>query len=292
MQFIEQEFDYGTTTALVALHVGFVCAIIYGYCFGFYTISWILAGIFIVGAGYGVTIAYHRMLTHKSFVCSNRTVRRVLIYFGGLLQRTKSWVANHWSHHAYTDTILDPHSPYVPYRGGIKGWWHSHLEWLFWKYIPPDKWLNHPDLKDPDIVWEDRWHIVFVISGFFLPALIAGSYGILTVGSHAFFWYGIDAFFLSVIRTVIMLHVTCSINSFGHMVGWKAREPNDRHFTSDSSRNNPPLALISFGEGNHGDHHLYPGSARIGWLDPSWPIILFFEKLRIFRDVKRPSLTH
>lgn len=280
--------DHAMTGLLLALHTLALFGFVYWYHFGFYTISWILAGIFIVGGGFGVTLAYHRMLTHKSFICANIYVRRTLIYFGGLTQDASSWIRNHLAHHAHTDTRYDPHSPYWPYNGGLKGFWWSHMGWLNRTYLPPVSILKNPDLKNPDIQWEHRWHRWFVASGFFLPFLIGGFYGASLHGWQNFAIYGIDAFILAVIRTVVSLHITFSINSFGHMLGWRARKPGDPFFLYDSSRNNPPLALVSFGEGNHGDHHKYQNSARIGFLDPSWPVVLFFEKLGVFANVKRP----
>ncbi|MBI2056604.1 MAG: acyl-CoA desaturase [Candidatus Sungbacteria bacterium] len=273
----------------IILHAVFIAAIIYWYYFGFHTLSWVLAGIFTIGGGLGVTLAYHRMLTHKSFICTNIYVRRTLIYFGGLLQNAPSWVRNHMAHHAYTDTRHDPHSPYWPYNGGFKGFWWSHMFWLNRKYLPPSRILYNPELNDRDIQWEHRWHKVFVASGFLIPFLIGGLYGLTVNGVQGFFLYGLDSFLLAgIIRTTASLHITFSINSFGHMLGWKARKHNDPFFIQDSSRTNPALAALSFGEGNHGDHHLYERSARIGLLDFSWPVILLFERMGIFINVKRP----
>lgn len=284
----QRKFDYLMLFGLGALHIGFVAGLIYWYCYGFYWISWILAIFFTIGFGLGISIGYHRMLTHKSLVCSSKVVRRAFIYFGGLLQNARSWVSNHRAHHAYTDTEYDPSSPYWPYSGGIKGFWWSHIGWLFWNYSPPEHIRNHI-LQNPDIVWEGRWHIIFVVSGFLLPFLIGGIYGAFFLGWYGFFWYGLDALVLvGIIRTCISLHITCSINSLGHMIGWRVREVHDKLFYKDTSRNNPFLALISFGEGNHASHHQYPWSARIGFLDPSWLVIRFFERLHVFHDVLYP----
>lgn len=279
-------FDYGAAIGLIAMHLGSCIGIVYWYHFGFYLESWILAFIFAVLGAIGVTLGYHRMLTHKSFMCSNIFVRRVLIFFGGLLQNAPSWIANHRAHHAYTDTYQDPHSPYWPYSGGIAGAWWSHIGWLFWKYRPPEQIRKHADLQSADIVWEDRWHPVFVVTGFVLPFFIGGIIGLReNVSVSSFFSYGFDSFFVAgVIRTCFILHITCLINSMGHMIGW---ELNPQLSQKSSSRNNPFLALISFGEGNHAAHHQHPRSARIGFWDPAWPIIKLFEKINIFREVNR-----
>lgn len=279
-------FDCWTAIGLIALHLGFLIGIIYWYYFGFYLGSWILAAIFTVFGALGITLGYHRMLTHKSFACSNIFVRRVFIFFGGLLQNAPSWIANHRAHHAYTDTYQDPHSPYWPYPGGIAGAWWSHIGWLFWKYKPPEQLLKTVDLQNADIVWENRWHLIFAAAGFILPFFIGGVIG-LRESVSSFFSYGLDSFLVAgVIRTFVTLHITCSINSMGHMIGWKLHTQSSK---KSSSRNNPVWALISFGEGNHATHHQHPGSARIGFWDPVWPIIKLFEKINIFREVNLPQ---
>lgn len=278
-------FDYLTATGLIVLHLGSVIGLIYWYHIGFYVESLILAIVFAVCGALGTTLGYHRMLTHKSFTCSNIFVRRALIFFGGLLQNAPSWIANHRAHHAYTDTYQDPHSPYWPYTGGIKGAWWSHIGWLFWKYEPPKQIRSHVDLQSADVIWEDRWHMLFVASGFLLPFLIGGIMG-SKESMFSFFLYGLDSFLLAgVIRSCVVLHIICSINSMGHMIGWKLRSQSSQ---KSSSRNNPFLALMSLGEGNHASHHQRPGSARIGFLDPAWLLVIFFEKIDMFQNVNRP----
>ena len=202
-----------------------------------------------------------------------------MTYFGGVLQDAEAWVSNHLSHHAHTDTALDPYSVYWPYKGGIRGLWWAHMGCLCWKFTAPDRFMKSAQLQSSVVRWEHKWHVLIVASGFAAPFLIGGISGVFFRGWGWFFFYGLDAFVLTVISTVMMLHVTCFINSLGHWLGWRARDKADRLYETDSSRDNSLLAFISFGEGNHGQHHKYPGSARIGWLDTSWPVILLFEKM-------------
>lgn len=288
MVVFDRQFNYPMAVSLISLHIAAFLGVLYWWYFGFYIVSWILAILLTMGRGLGISIGYHRMLTHRSFMCKNRVVRRVFVILGGLVQNARSWVSNHWSHHAYTDTEKDPHSPYWPYPGGFGGFLWSHILWLFWKFKPHEHLLRHPDLKDPDIVWEHKWHVLIMVLGFVVPFVLGGVYRLITFGWGAFLHGGVDSLLAAAVSMGVVLHVTCLINSLGHMVGWRTRKKGDKLFEADSSRNNPLLAIISFGEGNHGDHHKYPGSARLGWLDPSWLVIVFFEKMGIFHNVSRP----
>jgi stearoyl-CoA desaturase (delta-9 desaturase) len=281
----ERPFDYLTATGLIALHGGFLVGVVYGWVRGFYLESFILAALFAIGGSLGTTLGYHRMLTHKSFSCRSLVVRRALIFFAGLLQNASSWIANHRAHHAHADTFQDPHSPYWPYPGGIAGAWWSHMGWLFWKYQAPQHICDHADLQNADVVWENRWHAFIVTAGFILPFFLGGVIG-LRKGMWSFFSYGFDSLLIAgAIRSCAILHLICSINSLGHMVGWKLK---GRPTQKSSSRNNPFLALITFGEGNHAAHHQYPGSAHIGFWDPAWPLIVLGEKINIFSEIHHP----
>ena len=275
----KREFNPSMTISLIGLHAACVIAVAYWWEFGFYAVSWVVAAIRTIGGGLGVSIWYHRYLTHQSFSCKSKTLSYFMIYWGGLYQDAKTWVANHLSHHAHTDSEQDPHSQEWPYNGGLRGFLWSHMVWLFYRFTPPDRFLKHPSLQDQTVIWEHKWHVLIVASGFILPCIIGGLYGISTAGHVGFLIYGFDALLASVVSMVFSLHVTWLINSSGHMFGWRARKQGDLHYAHDSSRDNPLLALISFGEGNHGSHHKNPASPRIGWLDPSWPVILLLKNL-------------
>ena len=215
------------------------------------------------------------------FTCVNKVFAYVMVYWGGLLQNAKSWVSNHLTHHAYTDVRgMDPHSP-------LDGFWHAHIGWLFKKYTAPDKFFKSPLVTVPIIQWEDKWHIPIVTSGFVIPFVLGGIYGAFYESWRGFLMYGMDAFLAVVVSTVFILHVTCSINSVGHIIGWGMRKKRSFWMYIQTV----PVFLwkvASFGEANHQDHHNHPGSARIGLVDPAWLVILFFEKLQIFTNVHRP----
>ena len=163
-------------------------------------------------------------------------------------------------------------------RGVIRGLWHSHIGWL----TDPEKtdierWA--PDLlKDPDLVKIDRWFPRLTIVSFALPALV----GFAVTRSV---WGGIAAFIWgSLVRVFFLHHVTWSINSICHFYG-------ERPFKSlDFSTNNWVLAIISFGESWHNNHHAFPSSARHGigrgQIDVSAGLISLFEKLHLARKVK------
>ena len=143
----DREFHFAMALALATLHGVALVGCVYWYYSGFYTVSWILASIRIIGGGLGVSVWYHRYLTHKSFVCKSTAVSYVMTYFGGLLQDAESWVSNHLSHHAHTDTALDPYSVYWPYKGGIRGLWWAHMGCLCWKFTAPDRFMKSAPLQ-------------------------------------------------------------------------------------------------------------------------------------------------
>ncbi|MEO7940761.1 MAG: acyl-CoA desaturase [Burkholderiaceae bacterium] len=210
---------------------------------------------------FAITGFYHRYFSHKSF----RTSRPVQFAFAVLgaasVQRGPLWwAAHHRHHHLHADTPRDAHSP-------RHGFWRSHMGWFL---TPRHFATNHaavPDLmRFPELRLLDRFDIL-------VPALLAvGLYaagawlgthapGLHTSGPQLLVW----GFFVS---TVVLFHVTVTINSLAHR--WGGR----RYDTADDSRNNWVLALLTFGEGWHNNHHHYPGSVRQGitwWeIDLTW----------------------
>jgi stearoyl-CoA desaturase (delta-9 desaturase) len=243
----------------------------------------IIALTFYIFSGMGVTVGFHRLFTHRSFEAS-RGLKLALAIGGSFAVQGSilSWVAAHRRHHAYSDREGDPHSPHLDegpgMRGVIRGLWHAHIGWL----TDPEKtdierWA--PDLlKDPDLVKIDRWFPRLTIMSFALPALV----GFAVTRSV---WGGIAAFIWgSLVRVFFLHHVTWSINSICHFYG-------ERPFKSlDFSTNNWVLAIISFGESWHNNHHAFPSSARHGigrgQIDVSAGLISIFEKLHLARKVK------
>ena len=239
---------------------------------------------FYLFTGLGVTIGFHRLLTHGSF----RTPQWVKVTFataGSMaVQGTViSWVAAHRRHHAYADKEGDPHSPHLEAEDGVRGilsgLWHAHIGWLF-----DDEKTSHerwaPDLlKNPGIKRVDRLFPFLVVVSFALPAVL----GLIITRT----WSGAITAFLwgSLVRIFFLHHVTWSVNSICHFYG------NRPFNTTDESTNNWPLALISFGESWHNNHHAFPTSAVHGLkrsqLDLSGLFISGMERLGLASEVKR-----
>jgi stearoyl-CoA desaturase (delta-9 desaturase) len=187
-----------------------------------------------------VTGAYHRYFSHRSYKTS-RPMQLVLA-FGAVATVQRGplwWAAHHRRHHAGSDTEDDLHSPY---HGGF--WW-SHMGWLM---SPALEDTDHDKVKDlvryPELRWLDRWWLALIV--------------LQAVGFQvALGWEGLVYGFA--LPTVLCWHGTFTINSLSHL--WGSR----RYATTDHSRNNPVLALITLGEGWHNNHHHYQRSARQGF---------------------------
>ena len=235
--------------------------------------------------GLGITVGFHRHLTHRSFK-AKRPVRAALAILGSAAVEgpVVSWVADHRKHHAFSDEPGDPHSPHVDHGGGVrgslKGLAHAHLGWLFVHDQRALKTRYAPDLlKDPVIRFVDRTFVVWVLVGLAVPFglgwAIGGSFHAALTG---LLWGGL-------VRMFILHHVTYSINSLCHFFGRRDYE------TGDHSRNLAWLAPFSFGESWHNNHHAFPTSARHGlrlWqIDVSAGVIWVLEKTGLAWDVVR-----
>jgi fatty-acid desaturase len=260
--------NWFTTVVLVALHIGAVGAL--------FTFSWanlaVAAALYYICTGLGISMGYHRLHTHRSYkvprwmeyffaVCGTLTLE------GGPL----FWVAVHRVHHQLSDQPGDPHSP----RDGA--FW-SHMGWILFGET------NHnntrmmakyaPDLaKHRFYIWLNDYHWVSIVA---LTAVLW-----LAGGLPMVLW-GVC------LRVVAGLHVTWAVNSATHMFGKR------RFATRDDSRNTWWVALLSFGEGWHNNHHAHPTSARHGlaWyeFDPSWLLIRTLKALGIARAIKVASI--
>ena len=237
-----------------------------------------------VFTGLGVTIGYHRYFTHQGFTTS-RPVRALLAVAGSMAVQGSvlAWVADHRRHHAYSDKEGDPHSPHLEESTGLagilKGLWHAHMGWLFEdKASAPERWC--PDLaRDPLMVRINKLFPLWMVMSFGLPPLLGYLFTGTLVGTVTAGLWG------SLVRVFMLHHVTWSINSICHFYG-------ERPFRSDDhSTNNWPLALISFGESWHNNHHAFPTSAVHGikrsQIDVSGLLITFAEKVGLVKDVKR-----
>jgi stearoyl-CoA desaturase (delta-9 desaturase) len=245
----------------------------------------IVFGIMYVIAGLGVSTGYHRLLAHRAF----KTVRPLRIFFaaaGAMAGQGPPviWVAHHRRHHRVADKPGDPHSPYHDeepgIRGALKGLWHAHMGWLFDRGLSSDPMRYCPDvLRDKDMRVISKYFVWFVTGGVVLPAAL----GLAMTGT----WFGAmtGALWGGLVRFFVANHITYAVNSIGHYFGRR------RFATPDESRNVGWLALFSFGEAWHNNHHAFPRSASHGmrWyeLDISALIIRGLEKVGLASNVIR-----
>ncbi|MGW2023364.1 acyl-CoA desaturase [Streptomyces decoyicus] len=247
----------------------------------------VLLAVFYVISGLGVTIGFHRGLTHGSYTAT--PALRVALALAGSLSfqgDVIDWVATHRRHHAYTDRPGDPHSPYrygTSLRGQLRGLVHSHIGWLFGN-DPTSHRRFAPDLlDDPGIRAVDRAFPLLCLLTLGLPFALGWALGGSWVtGLTALLWAGF-------IRIALLHHVTWSVNSLCHVIGERPFRTR-RH---DRATNLWPLALLSFGESWHNLHHADPTCARHGvdrgQIDVSAAVIRLFERLGWVWDVRWPD---
>jgi stearoyl-CoA desaturase (Delta-9 desaturase) len=217
----------------------------------------LLACLYFVSAG-GITVGFHRLLTHRAF----QTFKRVEYAFaicGSMAVEGPviGWVADHRRHHAHADEEGDPHSPHVgpdgDEAGPLAGLWHAHVGWLFDHPTAVEADRYAPDLlEDRGMRVISRLFPLWVTLGLLLPFGIGWAVtGDLAGGLAAFFWAGL-------VRVFLVHHVTFSINSICHFFGRR------RFVTDDESTNVFWLAIPSLGESWHHNHHAFPRSATHG----------------------------
>jgi len=235
----------------------------------------------------GITIGFHRLLTHRSFKTS-ATLRAIFAAIGSAAIEGPviSWVADHRKHHTFSDERGDPHSPHVGHGGGwrgtLRGLFHAHLGWLFVHTERGSKQRFASDLiEDPVVTTIDRTFFIWAVVGMLVPFAVGYAIGgTLVAGLTGLLWGG-------AVRVFLVHHVTYSVNSVCHVFGRR------RFATEDESRNVFWLALPTMGEAWHNNHHAFPTSAAHGlrsWeLDPSAAVIWTLERLGLVWDVVRVS---
>ncbi len=227
---------------------------------------------------FAITAFYHRYFSHRTFRTSRAVQFAFALIGAASVQRGPLWwAAHHRHHHRHADTVADPHSP------NVHGFWWSHAGWFLTREGFRTDWSRIPDLAGyPELRWLDRYDTV-------VPVLLAaGLYGLGvllervapslgTSGPQLLVW----GFFVS---TVVLFHATVTINSLAHRFGKR------RFDTRDDSRNNLWLALLTFGEGWHNNHHFFPGTARQGFrwweIDLTWYGLRLLALLGLVRDLK------
>ena len=226
---------------------------------------WSLFILYWITACWGVTLGYHRLLSHRSFTVPI-WLARFFATCGALSAEYGpiTWAGIHRQHHKYSDTDPDPHDM-------NKGFWWSHIGWMFVD-VPAEKeaYRYTADLrKDPYFRWLDKYFLFLQIPlGFFLFSL----------GGWSYVLWGIF------LRLTVVYHVTWLVNSATHTWG---ERPYD---TEDNSRNNKWVAALTFGEGWHNNHHAYPSSAKQGLLsgqiDLTWYHIVILKRLGLATNVR------
>ncbi len=248
-------------------------------CFGVIWVGWSSVAVGVAGFLYllrifAITGFYHRYFSHRTFKTSRWFQFLFSLIGTASIQRGPLWwAAHHRHHHAHSDDPEDVHSPVQ------HGFLWSHMGWFTAPVNFPTKIELIQDFaKFPELRFLDRFDLVIsVLIGtgmFILGASLPAELG--TSGMQMLVW-----FFIS---TVILYHVTYMINSLAHVYGSR------RYETTDTSRNNPFLAILAFGEGWHNNHHHYPNTARQGFywweIDMSYYIIVALSWLGLVWDVK------
>ncbi|MEW6130030.1 MAG: acyl-CoA desaturase [Acidobacteriota bacterium] len=216
---------------------------------------------------WGVTAGYHRYFAHRSYKTS-RAFQFVLAWIGcsALQKGPLWWAAHHRRHHKYSDQEGDIHSPIQ------EGFWQSHIGWIISeKYKATDFDAIKDFAKYPELRWLDNYH--------WIPGITLAVICFLLLGWQGLFW----GFFVS---TIVLYHCTFSINSLAHV--WGTR----RYKTTDASRNNFLLALITGGEGWHNNHHHYMASVKQGFfwweIDFSYYVLKVLSWVKVVKDLRLP----
>jgi stearoyl-CoA desaturase (delta-9 desaturase) len=235
-----------------------------------------LAAMYVI-TGLGVTLGFHRLLTHRSFR-THKPVEYALAIVGSMSVQgpVMSWVADHRKHHAHTDKDGDPHSPHGHgggLKGAIAGLWYAHMGWLFDRAGQAEHQRYARDLhEDRGMRFIHRAFLLWVVLGLAIPFAIGYAIdGALAGALTALLWGG-------AVRIFALHHVTWSINSVCHFFGTR------RFAIDDESTNVFWLAPLSFGESWHHNHHAFPRSAVHGlrW----WELDVTAWAIRAMRRLK------
>lgn len=252
------------------------------YAPSWYHLFFLFLGWFLTAAG--ISVGYHRLFTHRSFRASSG-VRWALAIFGSLAAQgpISYWVAVHRRHHEQSDTEGDPHSPIngMGRSSTLRSLWHAHFGWTSSDEIP-NPLVYAPDIaKDAAAAICSRYYfLVSLIGNLILPAIVLLITWSWRESALMLLWAG-------AVRIFATSHLIFSINSICHAFGFQSYE------TGDNSRNNLLLAIPTFGEGWHNNHHCFPSSARLGlkwWqVDLGYMCIVILKRVGLASDVKVPA---
>jgi stearoyl-CoA desaturase (delta-9 desaturase) len=260
---LRNRVSWPTVVWLSVAHLGLLAA---PFTFTWQAVVLVLVLHWLTG-GIGVCLGFHRYFTHGSFQ-TYPIVRWILALIGGLSGEGSAvtWVADHRKHHAFSDQAGDPHSPH-------DGPWWSHVFWLAWTY-DADESKRYQQKWAPDLVRDPAIRVIsslFLVSHFLLAGILFGMGYWLGGPSMAWSFLVWGVF----VRLCFVLHSTWFVNSASHMWGYR------NYDTTDDSRNLWWVALLTYGEGWHNNHHAYPRMAPHGhkW----WEIDVTFRTIRLMQ---------
>jgi stearoyl-CoA desaturase (delta-9 desaturase) len=254
---------YLNLLGIVGIHALFVVALARGAT---WRLALLALALYLVRM-FAVTAAYHRYFSHRSYKTS-RLFQLALAFLGTTATQKGPlwWASTHRHHHRWSDTERDVHSP------ARRGFFYAHMGW--WLGREHER-ANLALIQDfagyPELRWLDRNHFVG-------PLVLIAVLAVLG-GWDAVLWgYGVS--------TCALMHATFTINSLSHVVGKR------RYATTDTSRNNVWLAILTLGEGWHNNHHHYMSSANQGFfwweIDVSYGVLRVMEKLGLVWDLRKP----
>jgi stearoyl-CoA desaturase (Delta-9 desaturase) len=272
----ESQAPFIWTNAMVFLLTFVAAAVVvpwYGLRYGFSAADWGVFVFFLVANGMAITGGYHRLWAHRSYD-AHWSLRLFYLLFGTMAMQNSVivWCSGHRTHHVHVDdNERDPYS-------ARRGFWFSHIGWMLRDYPSgrPDL-SNVADLKrDPLLVFQDRHYV---------PLTVATNFGLPIVAGVVFHDFWGMLLLAGVLRLVWAHHVTFFINSLAHM--WGSRPYNEEN----SARDNPVVAVITYGEGYHNFHHSFAHDYRNGvrwwqW-DPTKWMIATLHLVGLTRRLKR-----
>ncbi len=265
--------DYVALTLFIAVTLTALIGVpLYGYAYVFNAVDWIMLILLYVVTGLGVTVGYHRLMTHRSFECPAWVKACFLVAGGWALENSAlRWCADHIRHHAKCDQEEDPYN-------ATMGFWHSHCGWIFVKSPHRNPKYETTLRRDQLVMWQHRYYVPIVLSGLALPFIVGFFYDGWMGGLSCFLLAG-------VFRVFLVLNSTFFINSICHLWGGQP------HGKDDTSRDSGWVSLLTFGEGYHNYHHTYLRDYRNGvkWynFDPSKWLIFSLSKVRLAYNLQR-----
>ena len=266
---VRERFSPEKAVILLGLHLGAIGALWYtswtavAVCF---LLHWVCGGL-------GICVGYHRLLTHRSFRCP-RALEYALALFGSLSLHGGpiEWVTHHRQHHQYPDQEGDPHN-------ARQSFWWSHVFWIFWDH-PPEVSQKLNERYVPDLLRVPFYTFLARMYPWLAVLLAVLLY---VLGGWPFVVWGVF------VRLVLTYHCTFLVNSASHGFGYQSFP------TNDLSTNSWWVALLSYGEGWHNNHHAFPTSARHGlkaWeLDPTYWFIRLLSAVGLAWDLRLPVLS-